>query len=142
MKCLAIIFILSGMQVMAGAVNAGELTRSLRPPVVPAADEQPVRAVPVWGLNKRLQQCLSEATANLNDIAGSPVSVGSAHFALNRRWGYLLRADFTRADVAPPAVNRIVCWQDGEIVAAKLAIAPLEPVEQTHPLAVPGIPRP
>jgi hypothetical protein len=142
MKPLAIAFILAGLHVASGAANAGGMTRSLLPPPVPAADEQPILGVPALNFYKRLEQCFNEAKANLNDMAGSPVSVGSAHFALNRRWGYLLRADFTRDDVAPPSINRIVCWGDGQIIAAKLAIPPLESVERSHLLALPGIRKP
>jgi hypothetical protein len=141
MKRFAIALILTCLHV-AGAASASEITRSLLPPLVPAADEQPIIGVPALDLHKRLEQCFNEAKANLNDMAGSPVSVGSSHFSLSRHWGFLLRADFTRVDAAPPLVNRIVCWGDGQIIAAKLAIPPLGSVDQRHLLALPGARKP
>jgi hypothetical protein len=123
-----------------GLANAAEGTRSLLPPLVPSADEQPILAVPLFNVQKSLEACLDDAKAGLNKSATPAASVDAPHFALNRHWGYLLRADFVRADVAPPSVNRIVCWQDGQIVAAKLVIPPLGPVAASHPLAVPGRP--
>ena len=142
MKRFAVALMLAGMQLASWPAHSTEITRSLLPSFVPDADEIPILGVPLVNVHKAFEQCLSDATASLNDSAGPPVSVGSPHFYMNQRWGYLLRADFSRGDVTPPSVNRIVCWTDGQIVASRLAILPLGPVEASHPLAVPGIRKP
>jgi hypothetical protein len=113
---------------------------SLLPPLVPSPNEVRLLAVPALPIHEQLDQCL-EAARRFLDMAEYSllhVRVGPPYISLNPSWGYLLRADFTRDDVSPPSVNRIVCWQSGQIIASKLAVLPLGPGGEPPPLAVPG----
>ena len=70
--------------------------------------------------------------------ATSHVRVGAAHTFFSPQWGYLLRADFTRDEIAAPSVNRIVCWENGQLIATKLSVMALDSAGAPPPMAVPG----
>jgi hypothetical protein len=119
----------------------GQVNADLIPPLMPSADEIRVRAVPAFSIHVKLDECLQSAERVLADPAHVTLHtrVGDPFITLNRNWGYLLRADFTRDDVAPPSVNRILCWSDGQLIASKLSVPLLASIaESSHPLAVPG----
>lgn len=125
----------------ATASLVGERNSDLIPPLAPSPDETPVLGVPAFPIHVELDACLQSAGSMLADTAhGAPhVRIGRPFLTLNQKWGFLLRADFTRDDVALPLVNRILCWQNGQLVASKLALPPLDSLaELSHPLAVPG----
>lgn len=135
----ALLFALSAAQ-MASAAGAGNGTDAV-PPLSPAADEVLILAVPVWSLHLQLNECLQAAERLLADPAHAALHarVGDPVITLNQKWGYLLRADFTRDDVAPPSVNRILCWVDGQIIVSKLSVSSLASFTSSRqPLAVPG----
>lgn len=111
------------------------------PPLAPAADEVFIRAVPVWSIHLQLNGCLESAERLLADPAHAALHarVSDPVITLNQKWGYLLRADFTRDDVAPPIVNRILCWTDGQTIASKLSMPPLSSFTSSRKqLMVPG----
>ena len=113
----------------------------LIPPLAPSGDEVLIRAVPVWSIHLQLNQCLESAERILADpaYAAQHARVGDPVITLNQKWGYLLRADFTRDDVAPPMVNRILCWTDGQIIESKLSVPPLSDFAGSRrQLMVPG----
>jgi hypothetical protein len=106
------------------------------PTIAPTTDETPVRAVAVWSLNQDLQHCMEDATAVLAR-ASLHASVGPIHTYFSPRSGYILRADFTRDGVSPPLTNRIICWQDGQMIVSRIAVPGLDSGTQPPPLAVP-----
>ena len=125
----------------ATASPVGHENSGLIPPLSPSSDETPVLAVPALPIHVELDACLESAGSMLTDSvhAALHVRIGRPFLTLNQKWGFLLRADFTRDDVAPPLVNRVLCWQNGQLVASKLALPSLDSLAQlSHPLAVPG----
>lgn len=132
---LAVVF--AGAPCGAAAQNNADLI----PPLHPSGDEVSIRAVPVWSIHLQLNQCLGSAERILADPANAALHarVSDPVIALNQKWGYLLRADFTSDDVAPSMVNRILCWTDGQIIASKLSLPPLSVFASSRqPLMVPG----
>ena len=116
----------------------------LVPPLSPSADEILVRGVAAFSLHVQLNECVQSAERLLTDLAHAALNahVGDPVITVNQKWGYLLRADFTRDDVASPLVNRIMCWADGQIIASKLSVPPLTSFTSSRqPLAVPGVVR-
>lgn len=135
------ILILSVAPKTATASPAGQENSDLIPPLAPSSDETPVLAVPAFPIHVELDACLESAGRMLaNSVhAALHVRIGRPFLTLNQKWGFLLRADFTRDDVALPLVNRVLCWQNGQLVASKLLLPPLDSLAAlSHPLAVPG----
>ena len=134
------------LSVAAATANpVGEQNSELIPPLAPTPDETPVLAVPALPVRVELDACLQSAGSMLADSvhAALHVRIGRPFLTMNQKWGFLLRADFTRDDVALPLVNRVLCWQSGQLVASKLLLPSLDSLaELSHPLAVPGGRRP
>jgi hypothetical protein len=111
------------------------------PPIVPAADEKPILGVPAWSINEELRQCMSDAAAVLKEQAHAELHarIAPAHAYYSPESGYILRADFTRDDVSAPLINRIVCWQNGQLIVSSVSAPPLPSEESERPLAVPQL---
>jgi hypothetical protein len=121
------------------AGTASERVPGKVPPIAPAANEIPVAGVAVWSIHQELQQCMKDAATTLTGVAHNALHarIGEAHAFVNPVWGYVLRADFTREDVSPPLINRIICWRDGQIIVSRVSTPPLPSVESERPVAVP-----
>lgn len=118
------------------ASAAEELSAGKIPPIVPAMDEMPIRGVPVFTIHQELQQCLKDATTFLN--GGAPnARIGTTLIFSSQSAGYILRADFSRDDVSPPLINRIVCWHTGQLIASRISAPPLPSEQSEKALAVP-----
>jgi hypothetical protein len=123
------------------AATGGQENADFIPSLVPAAGEIPVLTVPPWPLHMQLNDCLESAKRVLADPVHAKLHacMSVPFITLNQKWGSLLRADFTRDDVAPPQINRILCWADGQLIASKLSAQPLASIaEYSRLLAVPG----
>jgi hypothetical protein len=141
MKRFATVVMILVLGGQALAATGGRENPELIPPLAPGVDEVPVLAIPPYSLHIQLNDCLESAERVLANpfYAKLHARVGAPFVTLNQSWGYLIRADFTRDDVAPPQINRILCWAGGQLIASRLSIEPLAPIaERSHPLAVPG----
>jgi len=120
---------------LAGAPNAQNM-----PPIVPGADEMAIRAVAVLSIHVELDQCIKDAAAILTSQAHSALNahIDSVHTYLSQSLGYIVRADFTRNGVSPPLVNRIICWQDGQLIVWRVPPPPLPASDNERLLAVPS----
>jgi hypothetical protein len=125
------------------ASSADESKVGKVPPIVPATDEIPVRGVPAFSIHLELEQCLKDAAALLGrEDSTLHVHIGASQAFYSHDSGFVLRADFTRDDVSAPLINRIVCWQNGQLIALRLSAPPLSPELSKKAIAVPqAIPR-
>jgi hypothetical protein len=124
----------------ANTVAADQAKPVKAPPIVPAMDELPVRGVPLFNIHQELDQCVKDATALLGGKSAGPVHVqiGMPQTFFSQDLGYILRADFTRDDVRPPLINRIVCWHSGELIVSRISAPALSPDEPQKAIAVPS----
>ena len=117
---------------------AEDSNQSSVPPIVPAADEIPILGVPAFSIHQELEQCLKDAADLLGGEAGTlHLRIGTAQRFYSPRSGFVLRADFTRDDVPPPLINRIVCWHTGQLIASRISAPPLSRKRSEKALAVP-----
>ena len=117
---------------------ADQSTSANVPAIVPAPDEIAVRGVPAYGIHLELEQCLKDAAALLGGENGAlHIRIGQAQRFYAAGSGFVLRADFTRDDVPPPMINRIVCWHTGQLIASRISVPPLSSEEPEKALAVP-----
>ena len=121
---------------------ASETAPGKVPPIAPKVNEVLIAAVPVWSIHEQLKQCMKDAAATLTGNAAIGVRVAAAHAFFSPDAGYVLRADFRRDDVSPPLVNRIVCWQNGQLIVSRISAPPLRSIDAERPLAVPEPYRP
>lgn len=131
---LALLIVCPGQSTLAEEGNAGKV-----PAVTPAENELPIRGVAAFSIHRELDQCLKDASALLAEGSGGALhaQVGPAHTFFSQEIGYILRADFTRDDVSPPLINRIVCWHTGQLIASRISAPPLA-AESRKVIAVPG----
>ena len=135
---LAMLIAVASYSATAEPTDAGKL-----PPIVPASGELPIRGVPAYPIHLELEQCLKDAEALLGGENGTlHVRMGTAQRFSSPDLGFILRADFTRDDVLPPLINRVVCWHTGQLIASRISAPPLSPEQADKALAVPqALPR-
>jgi len=132
----AALALLIGICSHAGAAEKPDPAKA--PPIIPATDEVPILGIPAFSIHQELERCLSDAATLLgkeNDALH--VRIGTPQRFYSPTAGFVLRADFTRDDVLPPLINRIVCWHTGQLIASRISAPPLSAKEREKTLAVP-----
>jgi hypothetical protein len=112
-------------------------TAAVGPPP-PAPGEPPLEPAgetPIAPPQTPQADCVAQV---LQAISASDGRLERALVTRSRRWGEVWRADFERADVDPPLVNRAVCWQGQVQIAVGQSLAPL-PVSRPTSSAPSGL---